>query len=247
VLDNATTDPLLVTPVALTDAGNTKWVVPGVADLNNGVANWQTDMRLFNAGTTDAEATLTFHSQSGTAPRVANIVVPAGQVKQFDKSLASIFGVANDGGAIHVSTATPTRLVATARTYNQTSTGTFGQFISGVTPQESTGVGSRPLQILQVEESNRFRSNIGLAETTGKPVTLELSVTPPDAKVTIVTQVSLQPNEFRQINAMLRSVGLGDTYNARVSVRAIEGEGRVTAYASVIDMITNDPTLIPAQ
>ncbi|MFL6248501.1 MAG: beta strand repeat-containing protein [Thermoanaerobaculia bacterium] len=247
VLDNSTSDPLLVTPVTLTDSGNTKWVVPGVADLNNGSANWQTDMRLFNAGTADVDATLTFYSQGGGTPHTANVTIPAGQVRQFDKALASVFGMANDGGAIHVSTAAPTRLVATARTYNQTATGTYGQFISGVTPNESAGVGSRPLQILQVEESNRFRSNIGLAETTGNPVKLEIAIVPPDAKFTVVSEVQLQANEFRQIGSLLRSVGLQDTYNARVTVRAIEGTGRVTAYASVIDMLTNDPTYVPAQ
>ncbi len=247
VLDNATSDPLLVTPVTLTEAGNTKWVVPGVADLNNGTANWQTDMRLFNAGTTDVDAVLTFYSQNGGTPHTANVIIPAGQVRQFDKALASVFGTANDGGAIHIATSTASRLVATARTYNQTSTGTYGQFISGVTPSEATGVGSRPLQILQVEETNRFRSNIGLAEVTGNPIKLEIAVIPPDAKFTVITEVQLQANEFRQINALLRSIGLADTYNARVSVRAIEGNGRVTAYASVIDMLTNDPTYVPAQ
>jgi hypothetical protein len=110
-------------------------------------------------------------------------------VRQFDKALASVFGVTNDGGAVHITTSHPARLVATARTYNQTSGGTYGQFISGVTPNESAGVGSRPLQILQVEESNRFRSNIGLAEVTGKPVKLEIAI-PPDAKVTIVTEAA---------------------------------------------------------
>ncbi|HEV7767274.1 MAG TPA: hypothetical protein VGQ76_19890, partial [Thermoanaerobaculia bacterium] len=247
VLDNETSDPLLVTPVALNEAGNTKWVVPGVADLNNGVANWQTDMRLFNAGTTDVAARLTFYSQNGGTPKTANVTIPAGQVRQFDKSLASIFGASNDGGAIHVSTASAARLVATARTYNQTSAGTYGQFISGVTPNEATGVGSRPLQILQVEESNRFRSNIGLAEVTGNPVKIEIAVVPPDGKVTIVTEVQLQANEFRQFGAMLNSLGLPGTYNARVTIRAIEGAGRVTAYGSIIDMLTNDPTYVPAQ
>jgi uncharacterized repeat protein (TIGR01451 family) len=247
VLDNLTSDPLLVTPVTLSDTGNTKWVIPGVADLNNGVANWQTDMRLFNAGTSSVGATLTFYSQNGGTPRTAQITIAAGEVRQFDKTLASVFGATNDGGAVHITTSTATRLVATARTYNQTTGGTYGQFISGVTPGEATGVGSRPLQILQVEESNRFRSNVGLAEVTGKPVKLEITVVPPDAKVTVVTEVQLQANEFRQINSLLRSVGLADTYNARVSVRAIEGEGRVTAYASVIDMLTNDPTYVPAQ
>ena len=41
------------------------------------------------------------------------------------------------------------------------------------------------------------------------------------------------------------TTNLTDTYNARVSVRDIEG--KVTTYASVIDMLTNDPTYVPAQ
>jgi uncharacterized repeat protein (TIGR01451 family) len=247
VLDNATSDPLLVTPVTLAGTGNTKWVIPGVADLNNGIANWQTDMRLFNAGTTAVDAVLTFYSQNGGTPQTANVTIPAGQVRQFDKTISSLFNKTNDGGAVHIATSTASRLVATARTYNQTTGGTYGQFISGITPSEATGVGSRPLQILQVEESNRFRSNIGLAEVTGQPIKLEITVVPADTKISVVTEVQLQANEFRQINSLLRSVGLTDTYNARVSVRAIDGAGRVTAYASVIDMLTNDPTYVPAQ
>ena len=247
VLDNATSDPLLVTPVTLSETGNTKWVVPGVADLQNSAANWQTDMRLFNAGTEEVEASLSFYSQTGGTPQVRTVTVPAGQVVQFDRTLASLFGVSNDGGAVHIATATPARLIATARTYNQTSGGTYGQFISAVTPEETAALNTRPLQILQVEESARFRSNIGIAEVQGNAATVEIAVTPPDAKFTAVTQLQLQPNEFRQLTSLLRSMGLADTYNARVSVRVISGTGGVTAYASVIDMATNDPTYVPAQ
>jgi hypothetical protein len=42
-------------------------------------------------------------------------------------------------------------------------------------------------------------------------------------------------------------MGLSNMYNARVTVKVISGQGRVTAYASVIDMQTNDPTFVPAQ
>jgi hypothetical protein len=42
-------------------------------------------------------------------------------------------------------------------------------------------------------------------------------------------------------------MGLTNSYNARVTVKVISGQGRVTAYASVIDMLTNDPTFVPAQ
>ncbi len=247
VLDNQTADPLLVTPVTLTEAGNTKWVVPGIADLNNGIANWQSDMRVFNAGTTDVDATLTYYSQNGGEPKVSTLTIPAGQVRQFDRTLATVFGVSNDGGAVHISTANASRLIATARTYNQTTSGTYGQFISAVTPNEAAGTDTRPLQLLQVEETTRFRSNIGLAEVTGNPATIEIAVVPPDSKFTVTTQLTLAPNEFRQLGSLLKSVGLADTHNARVTVSVIDGTGRVAAYASVIDLETNDPTYVPAQ
>ncbi len=248
VLDNETSDPLLVTPVTLSESGNTKWVMPGVADLDNGFANWQTDMRVFNAGSADVEATLLFYSQNGGAPKTATFTIPAGQVRQFDRTLATVFNTGNDGGAVHITTPTTSRLVTTARTYNQTTgAGTYGQFISAVTPGEAAGTDTRPLQLLQVEESTRFRSNVGLAEVTGNPVTIEIAVVPPDAKFTAVTQLTLAPNEFRQLGSLLRSLGLEDTHNARVTVSAIEGSGRVAAYVSVIDLQTNDPTYVPAQ
>jgi hypothetical protein len=247
VLDNETSDAVLVTPVALTAQGNTKWVLPGVADIRSGFADWQSDVRIFNAGTTSIDVTASFYSQGGGGAKVQTITLGAGEVKQLDKILPSLFGVSNDAGALHLSTANASRIIATARTYNQTSKGTYGQFISAVTPQESVAVGTRPLQLLQVEESSRMRSNIGFAEVTGKPVKLEVTVIPPDAKFAGVIEVDLGPNEYRQIGSLLASLGLGDTYNARISVRAVSGAGRATTYASVIDLATNDPMYVLPQ
>ncbi|HEX7708835.1 MAG TPA: hypothetical protein VF701_20410 [Thermoanaerobaculia bacterium] len=246
VLDNETNDPLLVTPINVNSVGDTKWVVPGVADLQ-GAAAWRSDMRVFNAGTEDVDVTFSYYSQSGGAPKTAVVNVAAGNVEQLDRVVLNLFGAANDGGAIHVETSEPTRLVTTARTYNEAGEGTYGQFLSAVATRDAAGVGSRPLQILQVEESNRFRTNVGLAEVTGQAVTLEIAVVPPDAKFSAITQLSLAPNEFRQLSSLLKAVGLSDTHNARVTIRAINGAGRVAAYGSVIDMITNDPTFVPAQ
>ncbi|HYS55417.1 MAG TPA: hypothetical protein VER58_16790 [Thermoanaerobaculia bacterium] len=38
-----------------------------------------------------------------------------------------------------------------------------------------------------------------------------------------------------------------NTYNARMIVEVTSGSGRVTAYGSVIDNRTQDPTYVPAQ
>jgi uncharacterized repeat protein (TIGR01451 family) len=247
VLDNRTNDPLLVTPVAMSATGASKYVVAGVADLSNGLANWRTDMRVYNNSTEGVDATLSFVSQSGGEMKSVPLSLKAGEVKQLDSVLASLFGVANEGGALHLTTSNPSSLIATARTYNQTSNGTYGQFISAVTPDGAIGNGSRPLQLLQVEESDRYRSNIGIAEVSGQPATVEVTVLPPDSKVAGTLRFDLAPNQFIQYNALLRSLSMENTYNARVSVKVTGGTGRVTAYASVIDSATQDPTYVPAQ
>ena len=61
--------------------------------------------------------------------------------------------------------------MATARTFRPAGDGAnFGQFIQAVTPDQAIALGSRPLQLLQIEESPRFRSNVGIAEVSGRPL-----------------------------------------------------------------------------
>lgn len=247
-VDNKTNDPLLVSSVLKGAISANKYVVPGVAYLNNPGAFWVTDLRVFNAGSTATPATVTFYPERNPgAALTREITLQPGEIEVLDNVLVGLFGQSsNIGGAIAVTTPTNTQLTATARTYNQTTNGSYGQYIPGVTPAQSVGVDDRALQILQLEQSSRIRTNIGLNETAGQAVTLEVSVIVPDLLVTPVVTIPLQPNEFQQIS--LGSFGLGDAlYNARVTVKVIGGTGRVTAYGSAIDQITQDPTYVPAQ
>ena len=246
VLDSATSDPLLVSPVLKGDGASNRYTIPGVADLNNVNASWRTDMRIFNAAETPTLATLTYYPIQNSGPAIARqVTIAPGEVHGLDNVLQTLFGTTNSGGSMVVTTPNPSHLVTTARTYNQTGNGTYGQFIPGVTPEESVGANERSLQILQLEQSNRFRTNIGVAETSGQPVSLELTVDQPDTRVSPRITLDLTPNEYRQFS--LTEFGLTNVYNGRVSVRVISGEGRVTAYGSVIDEQTQDPTYVPAQ
>jgi uncharacterized repeat protein (TIGR01451 family) len=248
VIDNNSGVPLLVSGVPLGAAQNNHYVLPGVADLNTGGASWRTDMRIFNGGTTPQAASLVFYPQNvgGSSPSTQSVTINPGEVKTLDNILQSIFGQTNVGGAMHILTMSNSSLIVTGRTYNLTPNGTFGQFIPAVTPFDAVGKGDRSLQILQVEDSVRYRTNLGLAEVTGNAVSVEVTIVLPDSKVTPKLTFTMQPNEFRQIG-IIRDLGLGNTYNARISVRVLDGDGRVTAYGSVIDMITQDPTYVPAQ
>ena len=80
---------------------------------------------------------------------------------------------------------------------------------------------------------------------SGKPATAEVSVILSDSKVTGIIDVPLGPNEFRQF--AVTQFGLGNIYNAGVSVKVVDGAGSVTAYGSVIDQHTTDPTYVQAQ
>jgi hypothetical protein len=247
VIDNRNNSPYFVSGTALRQTSADRYVMPGVADLNTGLAAWRTDMRIFNPGDAAQTATLTFYPQNSTgSPKTASLSINPGEIKLLNGILTSLFGVSNTGGAVHVATATPSNLVVTGRTFNQTSGGSLGQFFNAVTPADGVGKADRALQILQVEESVRYRTNVGLAELSGKAVTLEVSLILPDSKTSPSTQIPLGANEFRQYN-VIRDFGMDNIYNARISVKVIDGEGRIAAYGSLIDQKTQSATYVPAQ
>jgi uncharacterized repeat protein (TIGR01451 family) len=246
VIDSRTTDPLLVSGVPIGGAGATRFVIPGVASLDTG-ATWRSDVRIFNGGNTPQTATLTlFPTGNPSASVVSSVTIQPGEVKALDDIVHATFNLTNAGGALHVTTSIAAPLIVTARTYDQTSTGTLGQFLQAVTPADAVGVSDRALQLLQMEDSPRYRTNLGLAEVTGKAVTAEVTVILPDSKVAPKVQIPLGAFEYRQF-PIISSLGLGNTYNARISVKVIDGQGKVTAYGSVIDQKTQDPTFVPAQ
>ncbi len=247
-LDNRTSDPLLVNAVPKGATSANRYVVPGMAYIDNGFAFWVSDLRIFNAGTTSTPATVTFYPQGNGTPVARNITLDAGEIEVLNNVVATLFGQPNgSGGAIAITTPANTQLSATARTYNQTSNGTYGQFIPGVTVAESVGNGDRALQLLQLETSSRFRTNVGVTETSGNPARVELTAIQPDSIVTPIITLDLAAGEFRQISLADFFEAGAAVYNARVTVKVVSGSGRVTAYGSAIDVTTQDPTYVPAQ
>jgi uncharacterized repeat protein (TIGR01451 family) len=248
VLDNKTNDAQLVAPVTLDQNGSAKYVLAGIADQTTDSGRTQTDLRLFNNSTSAITATLALHVDKATDTQTKNVTLEPGQVQTLDNVVQSLFGVSNVGSAaLHITTAAPANIIATAKTYTQLSSGTIGQFISAVTPQQAITLSSRPLQLLQVEESNRLSTDVGVAEVGGKPVDLEISIIPQDAKVAAKTTLSLGANEFRTMKQLLKSIGVEGAYNARVTIKVVNGTGAATAYASTTDLATKDTTFIPAQ
>ena len=248
VIDNVTNDPRSVSAVARGSVTAQSYTLAGVGDFNTGAAHWKSDVRIFNSGTSSAPVTLSYYALGNAAnPVTATKTIAPNSVLAIDDLIASTWPQlgSTTAGSLVVGTASDSSLVATARTYTQLSSGTYGQFIPGVTSAQGVGSGDQPLNVLQLESSSNYRTNIGLAETSGEPATAHVSLILPDSKFAISTDIPLAAHEFKQFS--LDSFGAGTVYNARVSVSVTSGSGRVTAYGSVIDQITQDPTYVPAQ
>jgi hypothetical protein len=249
VLDNVTTDPLAVMPVDATKVSSSSYVIPGMAELPNRENNFHSDLRVFNGGTSDVPVTMTYYPMGRGTPIPAQPrTIRAGEVLVLDNVLPTAFNASETGGSIVIQTPTSSSLVVTGRTYTTiNSGGTYGQFIPGVTPAEGTGLGEKTLQVMQLEESARFRSNVGITEVSGKSATVRLTLHLPDSKFTPFIDFDVAPYELTQFRPILGLNPGHQTYNARIEVEVIAGEGRVTAYGSVIDNESKDPTYVPAQ
>jgi hypothetical protein len=245
VLDNTTTDPLLVFPVDPSKIASSRFVVPGVAEFDNTFSNFHTDMRIYNGGTAAVDVTLAF-----TGASVPNKVrtIAAGQTLALDNVLPTLWNITG-GGSVVATTPSDAQLVVTARTFSRDKTngGTFGQFIPGVTAADAVGNGDRTLQIVQLEESPAFRTNLGLVEVTGNAATVELLAYTPDSKVAAKATIPLGAGQYLQQGQIFKSLGFSNVYNGRISARVVGGTGKVAAYGSVIDNRTTDPTYVPSQ
>jgi hypothetical protein len=250
VIDNATADPFLVAPIQPSTISSRRYVLPGVAAFDPPVgANFFTDIRIYNAGVAATTVQMKFVALPGQpgGGTTRSVSIPAGEVRAFNNVLVSQFGLGATGGALVIDTPSETSLVITGRTYSRAAAGSYGQFIPAITSAQGTGLGERALEILQVEQSGQFRSNIGLVELTGNPVTVRIRTTFPDSRVASVVEQSLAGNEVKQLNQFLGSLNVGQVYNGRISVEVIGGSGRVATYGSVVDNRTQDPTYVPGQ
>ncbi|MCU1230690.1 MAG: hypothetical protein JWO97_3574, partial [Acidobacteria bacterium] len=99
VLDNLTTDPLAVMPVEVARVSANRFVIPGVAELNNGAANFHSDVRIFNGGNIPITANLTFYPQRNPAgaKTTAPLQIAAGEVRALANILPALFSESATG------------------------------------------------------------------------------------------------------------------------------------------------------
>jgi len=136
--------------------------------------------------------------------------------------------------------------IVSSRTYNRDPGGaTFGQGIPGVLVNGEEAPSELILPLVH-SSPGRFRTNLGLVQTSAGSFTVRVSIHAPGGAVLAAENI-LVATGFRQINDVFRQLGLD---NAVVEGGWIEVElmsaapAFWTCYASVVDDRTNDPTYV---
>jgi len=221
--------------------GPRRWVVPAVAHAG-GVAGttWRTDLSLLNPSAVPVVAGLELLGEDGDAGGVASseVTVPAGGQLELPDVVAALLGGAG-AGALHVTS--DAELVVSSRTFNDATGGTYGQGIPGAAVESGVLAGGAA-RLVGLREGDGFRTNVGLANVDPVPVRLEIDLRRPDGGLVTTTEMTLPPRGRIQLDRPYAAHG--GTDGGTVVVRNVGADGRVAAYASVVDDGTGDPVYL---
>ncbi len=230
--------------------GSDLFVAVGAHAAGEQATFWLTDLRLFNSSLTEASRAQVYHVPRGTDGRtsflVTTVEVPANSVVDLPDVVLSRFAIGDGTGSLLVRSEGG-RLTATSRTYNSgSSRGTFGQFIGGASSLDTLGAGDPALVLLQLANTNRYRTNVGFSEVTGNPGTVAVTLYDGDSGAVLGGPeiFAVEPFSNTQV-AIFPALGVGASENAFALVEVTEGNSRVLPYASVIDAVTGDAIYIP--
>jgi len=232
--------------VSSTPAQAHTYTVPAVTHAPGAAgAVFRSDVAVVNRGEAAANLTLTFVPSAGNA-LVRSSSVAARGTRELADLLVGTFGYAptdSPFGALTIASDQP--LVVSSRTYNLTASGTLGGFLPGASA--SGGLTTGKVGILpQLRKSAAFRTNVAVSNLGAVPVTVRVQLRNGEgAAIGSARLLTAAAFGMVQENDIFLKSGAGDQSVAYATVE-VETEGaRVTAFASLIDNATNDPTLIP--
>ena len=225
---------------------NVVWVP--VASHTSGLNNsqWRSDLGLLNTGGVTANVQVEFF---GSSVMSTTTYVPPGVQSVLTDVVGQLGG--SGSGAIAILSDQP--LKVTTRTYNQVPSdascypdGTQGQAYPVVASGEGLGAGQSAYLAALTEDASH-RCNIGLVNTGTAPATALVELYSGAGTKLADYPVALVVGQWAQATQPFLNVAgrtAMDRGYAKITVQSGSG---VFAFASVIDNITNDPTLVTMQ
>jgi len=222
--------------------------IPAAANkIGSHDTNWKTDLVLHNRGEEEISIALTFlqtgHDNSNAQP--LTITIQPDTSVLLPNVVGGFFNRTNVSGAIRVDGCDA--IVLSSRTYNDLEEeGTYGQSISARKLEDGITDFSegRLVQLIQTED---FRSNIGFVNATGGSVELYVTLYSEEGIELGSIPYTLFPYEHFQEDAIYTLVTADPVPNGYAVITTETQGARIFAYASVVDNRTGDAVYIPHQ
>lgn len=209
---------------------------------------WLTDAAITNLSPGVATVSLSYlpKGEDNSTPLRRSMALGSGQQALVGDVFQDLFGLTEANGALLMTVSHPDVKI-TSRTYNAAGLeGTYGQFIPALDATAAvTSISSGAL--LQLQENEGFRTNIGVANLTGDEVELRIRLFDGSGTELAAFARTLPPYGFDQYNAVYRNSGAGQVDSGFAVISVDTQGGQVLAYASVVDRGSNDPIFIPTQ
>ncbi len=218
------------------------YLVAGIAETEGAAqTRWKSDLAILNPSAAPAQVDLEYRHDHGTS--TASVSVEPGGIVELPNVAVATFGAPNSAGAVELTAAT--ELIVTARTFNDSPDGTFGQFLPGVTASEGFA-GDAVAVLSQLDSGSGFRTNIGFIDLGGDGAVVRIRLFDGGGE-TVGSQLAeiIPPGGWVQVNRVFRAADAGPCSGCYALVDLAGGDGPVWAYASVVDNSSGDPTTIP--
>jgi len=211
------------------------------ADGAEGTA-WITDLQIVNVGTENAEATITFLPADSDNTELGGIDlrIDAGKAMNLGDVVAD-FLQSTGAGAIEIQHSSS--VLVASRTYNTAESGTFGQFIPGIAPENALPP-AESVRFIGLAGNDAFRTNIGCANTSMEDATFSVELYDSEGSLLWNEEETLQPRGWLQLNRVFQAAGLGNQEAANAIITNTSSDAIILPYASVVDSLTGDPTFV---
>jgi hypothetical protein len=204
-------------------------------------SQWRSKLVLLNSSASEAAAALEYVSGSESTP--VDVTLLPGEMAAWDDVAVDLFDADDSSGAIRVDA--DRTMVVTARTYNLSEEGTFGQYLPGVAESQTLVSGQTGL-LSQLANNDQFRTNIGFVNLSNHACRVRITLH--DAAGNRVGEqrtLRVSASGWNQDNDIFNKAGAGEHDNAWARAELTTDECSMWGYASVIDRVSNDPTTIP--
>ncbi len=219
-------------------------VVPAAAHVGGSAGtSWVTDLVLHNPATADVTAALFLMRADTDSSSAAGIevTVPAGRSLRLPDVVATSFGVATGSGAILVGS--DRFLVVSSRTYNNSASGTYGQYIPGYPLNAALHRGDAA-ELIQLEHDSRFRTNLGVANPTALTLDVLVELFSSDGSPIGQRTFQVPPWSYHQENGVFSGSSQPEVGDGRARVSSPTSGAQYFAYASVVDNTSGDPVFV---